>query len=131
MSRVVLDTNVIISGLLFDGVPERAVLDVLAGANESVLSTYIINEVGDVLQRKFAVSPHVTHKLQKLLTASDIVYFEPFLSVLGDDPDNRVLETAVVGKATYIVTGDRLLLNLRSYQGVTIIRPADYIETMV
>lgn len=119
--RLVLDTNVIISALLFDGLPEKLLLSTLGGLHELVLSSYIIAETSRILEDKFEVQPTNIKLLQQLLYEGQIVYFEPFLDVVADGPDNRILETAVKGNAEYLVTGDKLLLHLKEYQSLKII----------
>ena len=53
------------------------------------------------------------------------------LAVIQDDPaDNRYLECAVEGEADFLVTGDRLLLNLGEYQGITILTPRAFLEVL-
>ena len=117
--RLVLDTNVIISALLFDGLPEKLLLSTLGGLHELVLSSYIIAETSRILEDKFEVQPTNIKLLQQLLYEGQIVYFEPFLDLVADEPDNRILETAVKGNADYLVTGDKLLIHIKEYQSAT------------
>jgi putative PIN family toxin of toxin-antitoxin system len=119
--RLVLDTNVIISALLFDGLPEKLLLSTLGGLHELVLSSYIVAEISHILEDKFEVQPTNIKLLQQLLYEGQIMYFEPFLDVVADEPDNRILETAVKGNVDYLVTGDKLLLQHKEYQGLKII----------
>lgn len=126
--RVVLDTNVIISALLFDGLPEHLVLSTLLGSNQLVLSQYIITETTHVLESKFSVKPTSQDLLQQILGEAKVIYFQPFLNILTDEPDNRVLETAVKGDARYLVTGDKLLLELQKYKAVQIVGVRKYLE---
>lgn len=127
MHRAVLDTNVIISALLLGGVPEKAVLEILTGHAHGVTSPFIIEETSRILRSKFGIQSGELAGLQKLLGSLEVQYFPPFLSILDDEPDNRVLETAICGQADYIITGDKLLLELGSYQNIEIIKPADFI----
>ena len=126
--RLVLDTNVIISALLFDGAPERLVRAVLSSSHQLVISTFIINETSRILSDKFKIPPETVELLEQLLTEAEVVYFEPFLHILGDEPDNRVLETAVKGKAEYIVTGDKPLIALNEHSGVKIITVREFLK---
>lgn len=128
MERIVLDTNVIISALLFDGVPEQVVLQVLSGSSISITSPFIIEETKRILQTKFSVTLEIASRLQQLLTVSEIQYFKPFLNIVTDEPDNRILETAVKGKANYLVTGDKLLLELKCHDSIAIVKPADFLS---
>jgi len=119
--RLVLDTNVIISALLFGGLPEKLLINVLSGAHELVISPYIVAETTRILESRFEVDPTSLSLLQQLLHEGEIVYFEPFLHIIADEPDNRILETAIKGKAKYLITGDKLILTLGHYKDVKII----------
>jgi uncharacterized protein len=126
--RVVLDTNVLISALLFDGSPEKVVLSMLNGIEELILSPYIVAETTRILENKFGVEPSSLELLQQLLSESELLYFQPFLNVIEDEPDNRIVETAVKGKAAYIVTGDKLLLKLKQYEDISIVSITEFLE---
>ncbi|MEI9914431.1 MAG: putative toxin-antitoxin system toxin component, PIN family [Candidatus Saccharibacteria bacterium] len=126
--RLVLDTNVIISALMFGGRPEKLMLSVLGGPHQLVLSPYIIFETTRILETRFNVSTKNLINLQSILNESDIVYFEPFLDIVSDGPDNRIIETAVKGEAVYLVTGDKLLLKLGAYKSIKIITIAECLK---
>ena len=51
------------------------------------------------------------------------------LAVIADDPDNRILECAVASQADFIISGDKYLLNLRNFQGIKIVTPAEFLES--
>jgi len=122
--RVVLDTNVIISGLNFPG-NERYVLELaLRGRFELYLSTFIMEEAAGVLRRKFDWDEGRTSQaLRTLGNAATVV--EPRLLpevIEGGHADNRILECAVEASADYLVTGDRRhLLPLGEHRGVRIV----------
>jgi putative PIN family toxin of toxin-antitoxin system len=126
--RLVLDTNVLISAFLFGGVPEKVVLRVLAGEHDLIISPYIIEETNRILRTKFNVHPDTLGLLNQLLTIAEIQYFQPFLRVVEDDPDNRIIETAIRGDASLIISGDKHLLELGEYETVSIISPAAYLK---
>lgn len=127
--RIVLDTNVIISALLFDGVPEKVVIRSIGGENTLVILPYIIEETSRILQSKFKIPKTRLILVERFLSQADVQYFQPFLRILTDEPDNRIIETAVCGKADVIVTGDRLLLELEEYKGIRIVKPADFLQS--
>ena len=126
--RVTLDTNVIISALLFGGKPEQVTQYILASDAHLVLSGYIIEEIARILRTKFGLDPDLLQFLTQLLAASQLQTFDPWLNVVADSADNRVLETAVTGRADFIVTGDKLLLQVENYQDIAIITPAQFLE---
>ena len=126
--RIVIDTNVFISGLVFDGIPEEVIKIALSKDNKLIISAYIINETSRNLKNKFGLQPESLQLYQATMNVSQVIYFDPFLQVLSDEPDNRVLETALKGKADYIVTGDKELLDLKHYEYVKIINPAGFMN---
>ena len=122
--RVVLDTNVIVSGLNFPG-NERFVLDLaLRGRFELYLSPFILEEVAGVLVRKFGWSEESSAQaLRALEGAATVVEPQRLPEVIeGSHADNRVLACAAVTAADYLVTGDRRhLLPLGEHEGASIL----------
>lgn len=121
--RVVLDTNVIVSGLNFPG-NERLVLELaLRQRFDLYLSPFILREASGVLVRKFGWSDEeATLALGALRNAATVI--EPTRrppAVDGNQGDNRVLECVVDADADFLVTGDRRhLLPLGLHHGATI-----------
>src|SRR2546428_1152271 len=127
--RVVFDTNVLVTALVFPGGHgEAALRRIIEERDELVLSKSILDELLGVLARKFSRDAeelaHVAVFLGELAT---VVRPARRLKVLKDDPDNRVLECAVAGRANVIVTGDRALLTLGEYRGVRVVSLRDYL----
>ena len=122
--RVVLDTNVIVSGLNFPG-NERMVLELaLRGRFELFLSWFILGEVFGMLARKFGWDgERAAQVLQGIGNAATIID-PPRLPELiaGGHAGNRILECAVAAGADYLITGDRRrLLPIGEHQGTRII----------
>jgi len=132
MSRVVLDTNVYISALLFGGLP-GSVLDLaILRAFTLILSPALLDELDEKLRAKFEMTMEDTAFLRaRLETVGEIVEPGEVLKVIVDDPDdNRVLECAVKGKADLIVSGDRHLLKLGMYRGIKIVTVRQFMESV-
>ncbi len=127
MPRVVLDTNVLVSALFWEGNEREVLRRCRAGDLRSVTSPGILEELERVLVRKFKVpEDRARDYLRELLTISEVVLPPGELTVVARDrADNVVLETAVVGKADVIVTGDRHLLGLGGYENIVIERARD------
>jgi uncharacterized protein len=121
--RVVFDSNVIISALtLPGGQGDRAVSAVLSGAVTLILSKPILDEILRILGSKFSRSSEELARVAVFL--GDLAeWVEPDfkLTLLKDEPDNRILECAVQGSATLIVTGDRAMLELKIHEDIKII----------
>ncbi len=110
--KVVLDSNIFISALLFPGGrADAAVVKILDGVDDLVISRPIIDEVLSVLAAKFSREREELSRVAVLLAEmGEIVEPTVRLDVFRDEPDNRILECAVEGKAEAIVTGDKAML---------------------
>ena len=121
--RVVFDSNVLISALtLPGGQGDRAVSSILSGHATLVLSKPILDEVLRILGSKFSRNAEELARVAVFL--GDLAeWVEPrmALALLKDEPDNRILECAVAGGADRIVTGDKAILALGSFQGISIV----------
>ena len=131
--RVVLDTNVIVSGLNFPG-NERLVLELaLRGRFELCLSPFILKEVAGVLGRKFDwTEERSSQALRALGDAATVVEPRRLPEVVeGGHADNRILECAVEASADYLVTGDRRhLLPLQEHEGVRILNAPRFLSVL-
>ena len=129
--KVVFDTNIFVSALVFPGGRGEAALQrILEEKDELVLSKPIIDELLGILGRKFARdAEEIAHVAVFLSEQGLIVKPRQRLHVVKDEPDNRILECALAGRADAIVTGDRVLLALREYRGVRIISLRDYLDS--
>ena len=131
--RVVLDTNVIVSGLNFPG-NERMVLELaLRGRFELYVSTFILEEAAGVLTSKFGWDEERSSQaLRTLGNAATVIYPHRIPEVFeGDHPDNRILECVVEAAADYLVTGDRQhLLPLEEYQGTRILNAPRFLSAL-
>lgn len=128
--RVVLDSNILIAALLFPGGrAEAAVANILGGVDDLVISRPIIREVLSVLASKFSRDKEELSRVAVVLgEMGEIVNPSRRLSVFRDEPDNRILECAVEGKAEVIVTGDKAMLAIGRYEGIRLITLADYLD---
>ena len=131
--RVVLDTNVIVSGLNFPG-NERHVLELaLRGRFEFYLSPFILEEVSGVLTRKFGWSEERSSQAVRTLQAAATV-IEPQRRppvIHNSQADNRILECAVEAAADYLVTGDRRhLLPLQQHSGVRMLNAPRFLSAL-
>lgn len=124
MLRVVFDSNVYTSALIFGG-PPRQVLE-LARRQEVVLvaSNAIISETAKKLREKFSWPEHrVRQFVRATAKLAELHDSTRQISVVPDEPDNRVLECAVAGQAHIVISGDNHLLRLKSYENVPIQKP--------
>jgi putative PIN family toxin of toxin-antitoxin system len=127
--RVVFDTNIFISAFAIPGsLAEKAMLKIIEGGDILVLSKEIINEVLSVLSSKFSRDKEgLSHVAVILSELGELAKPTQKISIFKDDPDNRILECAIHGKADALVTGDKEMLRLREYSGIKIISLKEYI----
>jgi putative PIN family toxin of toxin-antitoxin system len=131
--RVVLDTNVIVSALLFGGYPERVFLAGLRGEIQLLTSRALLQELESVLSKKFKLSVRlVKDTLDLLKNVVEIVETTSQLKVIAlPEDDNRVLECALDGHAEFIVTGDtKHILPLKEYKGIKIVTPSEFTKLL-
>jgi len=131
--KVVLDTNIYISAILFGRKPEEIRKLSQEGKIELLVSEAIIAEVAEVLRKKFDwESWQISQVIDEIRETAILVIPRQTLSVIKkDEDDNRILECAVEGKAHYIISGDkRHLLPLKEYQGIKILSPAEFLRKM-
>ncbi len=130
-ARVVLDTNVIVSGLGWHGPSHDIVQSCLDFQHDLVLSSALLMEIERVLHYpKFHFSDsEILGYLALLREAADIVTPDFQVAIVQDDPDdNRVLECALAGGAQVIVSGDRHLLDLAEFEKIPILQPRAFLE---
>ncbi len=135
---VVLDTHVIVSALLSPhGPPAEIIKRWEADAFEVATSPALLSELERVLtypqvSRYRKASPEeIADFLRRLRLVATVVEPQMTLEVIeADADDNRVLECAVAGGASYIVSGDEHLLGLGDYEGIVILNPAGFLAVL-
>lgn len=133
--RVVLDTNTIISGLLWSGAPRTVLQLIERGEIAPCISLALITELQTVLERpKFearlaAVAETPAEAVNRYLQYADVIDVPaPPERVVANDPDDdHVLACAIAASADYIVSGDQHLLDLGRYEGISILNAADFL----
>ena len=119
--RVLLDTNVLISAILFGGVPRQLLEAALAGDLDLITSQPLLAELETVLTRKFDFPTSMTASIRSELEGlNEVVEPVRIGRVTRTVADDLVLATAVAGAAEMLVTGDKELLELGAYEGISI-----------
>jgi putative PIN family toxin of toxin-antitoxin system len=129
--RVVLDTNTLVSALLFTGISSDLVSLWQDGIITLLLSRDILDEYLRVLSYpKFKLSEEEIKKLlqEEILPYAEVVKPKRRLRVVQRDPsDNKFLECAIAGKTRVIISGDKDLLSLGRYRRIRIQTPAQFL----
>ena len=126
--RVVIDTNIIISSF-WGGNPEKIITLLKKSAFTYLLSNEILIEITRVLIRTFGNCFEVNEMIDLLAEKAERISSTISINAIPDDPsDNKFIECAVAGKADFIISGDKHLLNLKSFQNIPILTPKQFLE---
>jgi putative PIN family toxin of toxin-antitoxin system len=136
MIAVVLDTNVLATGFLSRETPPGQLIDAWqTGLFHLVTSEHIITELTRTLAKEYFSQRLTAEQRARAVTllraeATVTPIIATVSGVATHPEDDLILETAVSGKAAYLVTGDMQLRKLGSFKRVTILSPADFLETV-
>jgi uncharacterized protein len=127
--RVVFDTNIFVSALARPGGrAEHALVRVIEGRDALILSKPIILETLSILARKFGKDKEELARVAVFLSdIAQLVEPKRKIRIFSDEPDNRILECALEGKANVIVTGNQAMLKLNQYEGIQLVRLSEYL----
>lgn len=127
--RILLDTNVLVSAILFGGLPPTLLDQVLRGDHTLVSSVPLVDELEDVLIERFDFD-RATAGLARveLDTIADIVTPSSVQTVSRDPDDDIVLATAVAGQVQVLISGDKDLVVLRHHAGIPIRTPRQFVD---
>ncbi len=126
--KIVIDTNIVISGTFFGGFPRKILEAVVRDKVEAYANTKIINEYLDIVKEM------ITDKGGNL----DVNILSPFIDKLNvvkpmskikisrDKDDDKFIECAIDSNALYVVSGDKDLLDIVKYQRISIIAAKDF-----
>lgn len=131
MVRIVLDTNILVSGLLYNGKPRRLLDLAVNGKIGLVSSTEMIDELNAVLSReKFGLSKEEQAiMVDFVIRLSKITALKSKFKAVKEDPDDDiVINTAYDGDADYIVTGDRAILALKKFGKTSIVKASEMLN---
>ena len=128
--RVVIDTNVWLSGLIFGGQPGRLLKLFADDAILVVISEELLSELRRIITRKFPLYvPQLALLEASLPQDAELVKLGGQTIHASRDPDdNKVVETAIIGKCHYIISGDEDLLAIDSYRDIRVIKPAEFLQ---
>jgi len=130
--RVLLDTNVLVSALLFGGPPGRLLDAARSGQIEGVVSLHILGELRSVLTRpRFGFDRETADLIaEEIAEFCEVVPLERADAPWSVDPDDDpVVEAAMLARVSVVVTGDEHLLGLR-LSGLRFVRPSTMLESL-
>jgi putative PIN family toxin of toxin-antitoxin system len=130
--RLVFDTNIIISALLFEGSKPSKAFNFGIVQEVILFSSSTLTELEEVLWRsKF--DQYISHEDRKQLLSSFILHATPVepdetITECRDSKDNKFLELGVCGRADFIISGDEDLLILNPFRNIQILTPSRFIN---
>jgi putative PIN family toxin of toxin-antitoxin system len=131
MTRVVLDSNVYISAICFNGLPAEIIRLAITGRFKVFISREIVVEVIGVLSKKFDYPKEALEEIEDLLLQTgELIEPKQTVKVIKGWPaDNRILECGLACRADLIVTGDKKhLLPLKTHRKIKIVSPKEFLK---
>jgi putative PIN family toxin of toxin-antitoxin system len=131
--RVVADTNIYISAIVFGGTCEEILALARAGVVELFFSPAIQKELRSVLRRTFGwPESQVREALAEVSALTSLVRPPVRLSgILACEQDHRILECALAAKVDFLVTGDKQHLQpLKTFRGIPIVSPREFLDLL-
>lgn len=133
--KVLIDTNVFVSGIFWKGPPHKILEAWKNKEFQFILSVDILQEYQRVLDELSAKYPQVDLITSKIIETvrvhSELVSTVKFVKPICEDPDDdKFLEAALAANAKYIVTGDKLLLKVNGFKKIQILKPSEFLKTL-
>ena len=130
MPVAVFDTNILFSGVGWKGSPYLCLQLARDGKITHLTCIEILAELNEKLQTKMGQSTaEAARTVAEILSFSELVTIQNILHVVtADSDDDKILECAVSGKAAFIVSGDKHLLDLEIYEGIPILRAGIFLK---
>ncbi len=129
--RVVLDTNVLLSGILFGGTFGEIIELWRRNAFVLIISPETLAELIGKLRYKFSLPSKIVSEWQELISERSVHVAPDYVTkVCPDAEDNKFIDVALTGRAEYLVTGGKNLLSLNSYRQFKILKPKEFLLLM-
>ncbi|MDR1323141.1 MAG: putative toxin-antitoxin system toxin component, PIN family [Candidatus Margulisbacteria bacterium] len=128
--KIVVDTNILVSAIFFDGLPEKLVDLILTKVVTIVVSHDLLQEYAATIQNMYGklAKTRKRFSLAPLLKYSSKIKPTSKIQICRDKDDNKFIDCAVDGNCEYIVSGDKDLLSLRNYQNINIVTVRDFLK---
>ena len=129
---VVLDTNIFISAVFWEGKPYMIVKQAINHEIIVFISNYIIEEIRKVFARDFNLEKQeIDDIINAVLYFTHLIEPKESVTVIKDDPkDDKILDCALACNADFIVSQDNHLLNLKSFRNIKIASPEEFLMTL-
>ncbi len=121
--KIVVDTNVIISGVFFGGAPEQVLKAIVSSKVTACATTDIIDEYVEIIDEMISRKQGKINRniLMPLINSIEMIEPKTHIEISRDPDDDKFIECAKDADALYIVSGDKDLLVIENYEGIQII----------
>ena len=134
--RIVLDTNIWLSGIFWKGESNKLIESCIAKKIEIIITKEILSEITKVLDTETKFQKFIDERKQKIedlmrtiLSVSTLIETESRVDLIKAHPqDNIILEAALDGSADYIISYDKHILNMIEFREIKILQPKEFIE---
>ena len=134
--KIVLDTNVWLSGIFWDGEASKILKRAEKENIQIIISEDILSEIVTVLNRESKFQKYILNLrlsienlLRAILSISTLIETKTKLDIIKVDPkDNIILEAALEGKVEYLISYDNHILNMIEFRNIKIISPKEFLE---
>ena len=128
--RILIDTNILISGLYFHGLPKKLLREIDLEKFNICVNEEIIAEYTDKIDNKFSKSKYILDKDLREKIFSSFKNFNKVsdLKICRDPDDDKFINCAIDAKAIYIVSGDNDLLDIKNFAGIEIVTAREFYE---
>lgn len=137
--RVVLDTNTWLSGLFWEGEANKIILLAEKKKITPIVTEEILQEIASVLSKESKFQKFLEERKQniesiirKILSISEIIETKNKLEIIKEDPsDDKFIETALEGDSKNIISYDNHLLDLKEFNNIKILKPNEFLESIL
>ncbi|MBI4999721.1 putative toxin-antitoxin system toxin component, PIN family [Candidatus Gottesmanbacteria bacterium] len=126
--RVVIDTNVLISGVLWGGKPGLVIKNYRQSKFTLFVSPFILGELANFLEEYHVKKEQREIILNEFKTKSIKIIPSRKIKICRDEKDNQVLDLAFDCRADYLITGDKDLLSLGTFKQTKILKPKEFLK---
>ena len=128
--RILIDTNILISGLFFNGLPKKLLSEIEPEKFVICVNKEITSEYTEQIDKKISITKYKLNKELRKKFFDNLKNFEIVsdLKICRDVKDDKFLNCAIDAKAIYIVSGDSDLLTIKNFEGIEIVTAREFYE---
>ena len=128
--RVVIDTNVLISGTLWGGKPGLVIEQYRQNKFIILISPFILAELANFLEEYHIKKKERETILNEFKNKSIKIIPPKMVNICRDKRDNQILDLCLAGKADFLITGDKDLLSLKKFGKTKILKPKEFLKLL-